>query len=484
MASVIPCANSQPQGLMSFRRRLFVSLFLALFLQSVLAGFWVRNELREKYAFLIEANLKKAADSFSYLVQTDSFDRIDVQSFQEGWDKYRKKMMETEEPVYEVYITDQFGRVLFSSRNSEEIGKDYSRWNDVYRTLRGRYGTRTTKNPDIPFTSDYYVAAPIESNDQIVGVLSVIEPNVQVNPMLMSTIKQISLGLGIIGLMMILLSFSTVMWITQPLDQIQEYCIKVSQGRKPRPLKLNVPELQQLAESFSKMRESLEGKKHVERYTQLLTHEMKSPLSSILISSELCMDPLDETERKKFLTNIITETKRSLGLLENLLSLARVESLEALREPKQFYLHEVFERLENDMKFVLSSKEVELELELKDEVKMVGDFELVYLALRNLVENATDFSSAGGKVTISAEKNPGTAGITIKVTDQGSGIPKYALHRVFDRFYSLERPGSGRKGSGLGLNLVREIVELHSGQISIQSPPDDFDHGTEVTIQI
>ena len=209
---------------MSFRRRIFLTFFISLFLQSVVAAFWVRNELREKYAYLIEANLKKAADSLSYLVEVDPTGHINSEKFRLGWERYRTKMIELDESLYAVYITNREGTVLFSSRSALEIGKDYSKWNDVYKTMRGKYGTRTTKNPDIPFTSDYYVAAPISVNGpngpRIEGVLSVIEPNVQVNPMLLSTIKQISIGLGIIGLAMILLSFSTVIWITNPLDQI------------------------------------------------------------------------------------------------------------------------------------------------------------------------------------------------------------------------------------------------------------------------
>ena len=89
--------------------------------------------------------------------------------------------------------------------------------------------------------------------------------------------------------------------------------------------------------------------------------------------------------------------------------------------------------------------------------------------MTNLLENAIDFSPQGAAVEITLGTRSGKAELTIR--DHGSGIPDYARQKVFDRFYSLRHPGSGRKGTGLGLTLVREAADLHGGAITLDPAP-------------
>ena len=111
------------------------------------------------------------------------------------------------------------------------------------------------------------------------------------------------------------------------------------------------------------------------------------------------------------------------------------------------------------------SKGVKLELELKEEPKLLGDNFLLQRALANLVQNALDFSSKGDLVKIVLDESKNS--VQISVIDNGVGIPDYARDKIFQRFYSLQRPDSDRKGSGLGLSFVQEICALHGGSVEI-----------------
>jgi two-component system sensor histidine kinase CreC len=100
-------------------------------------------------------------------------------------------------------------------------------------------------------------------------------------------------------------------------------------------------------------------------------------------------------------------------------------------------------------------------------VPVRGEAFILRSAVTNLLENAIDFSPAGGTVEVALRRENGTA--FIEISDRGPGVPDYATDRVFDRFYSLRHHASGRKGTGLGLTLVKEAAELHGGWVSLEA---------------
>ena len=98
-----------------------------------------------------------------------------------------------------------------------------------------------------------------------------------------------------------------------------------------------------------------------------------------------------------------------------------------------------------------------------------GEKFLLEQSVSNLVQNAIEFSPPNGSIALSLQAENGCAVITVE--DSGPGVPEYALEKIFDRFYSLPRPDTGRKSSGLGLSIVREIARLHGGNISLANRP-------------
>jgi two-component system sensor histidine kinase CreC len=114
---------------------------------------------------------------------------------------------------------------------------------------------------------------------------------------------------------------------------------------------------------------------------------------------------------------------------------------------------------------MLTRKQLSMETVVAKDVVVHGDTFLLHQALANLVQNAIDFSAPGGKISVYAKVSD--TKINLIVEDQGAGIPEYALVKIFDKFFSLQRPEGGRKSTGLGLNLVKEVAQLHHGHIDL-----------------
>ena len=112
-----------------------------------------------------------------------------------------------------------------------------------------------------------------------------------------------------------------------------------------------------------------------------------------------------------------------------------------------------------------------VELRAGDAATVEGDAFLLRRALANLVDNAVDFSPSGGVVTLGLQRRGRS--VDLVVQDHGPGIPDYAEDKVFEKFYSLARPGSRKKSTGLGLPFVKEIAELHLGRVTLKNAAGD-----------
>jgi two-component system sensor histidine kinase CreC len=234
--------------------------------------------------------------------------------------------------------------------------------------------------------------------------------------------------------------------------------------------RLGEGEIGQLGQAFEEMRTELEGKRYIEQYIQTLTHEMKSPLAAIQGAVELLREPMAEERHKRFCDNIESESKRMQRLIERLLLLASIERTPALRQPVPVDLSDLVRRAVASLAALGHTKEVRLSLADVPSVYVHGDSLLLETAVVNLLQNALDFAPRGSSIEVAIRT--GNDGAMLTVADQGPGIPAYALERVFERFYSLKRPDTGKKSTGLGLSLVREIMALHGGEVRLENRTD------------
>ncbi len=368
------------------------------------------------------------------------------------------------DPNLIVYITDARGIVRYDSRG-RDTGRDYARWNDVYLTLRGEYGARTTReDPEDEFSSVMYVAAPIRRAGEIIGVVTVGKPSVTVQPF----VERAAANVKEKGALMILAALAVGLlityWLTFSIRRLTAYARDVRDGRRPAVPRLREKELAQLAEAMDAMRSELEGKDYVERYLHSLTHELKSPLAAIRGTAELLDESMPRADRQRFIANIRAEADRLHQVVDQLLRLAAVEKQQGLAHPEPIDIGALIERLCEDRRWRLQQQGIEFDSQPAAGVKLVGERFLLQQAIGNLLDNAIDFSPRGGVIGLSCQVKEGVW--SLNLSDQGPGIPDYALTRVFERFYSLPRP-NGPRSSGLGLSFVNEVAQLHGGCVTL-----------------
>ena len=372
---------------------------------------------------------------------------------------------------YRVYVTNAHGIVVFDSEG-RDTGRDFSRWNDVYRTLRGQYGARSTlADPNDPASSVMHVAAPVrDASGRLIGVLSVAKPNRVLQPFVARSqgiiVRWGALLLGVA----LLTGLAAAWWLSHQLGLLRRYAQAVTAGERA-VLPETAGEFAELGHALETMRAKLEGKQYVEQYVHALTHEMKSPLAAIRASAELLERPLPDTQRGEFVAGIRAQSDRLARMIDKLLALAAVEHRQRLENVAPVDLDALIAGVAADTRERLRARDQVLDVDVPRDVPSPrGDAFLLGQALVNLVENASDFAPHGSHIELHATRIADT--LELRVRDRGPGIPDYATARVFERFYSLPRPDGGSRSSGLGLCFVAEVADLHGGDVTLANRDD------------
>jgi two-component system sensor histidine kinase CreC len=372
-------------------------------------------------------------------------------------------------------VVDRQGIVVFDSR-SAELGADHSRWHDVFRALRGQYGARTTRDVESdPQSAVMYVAAPIRDvstagGGELIGVVSVGKP-VQSFGQFVAAARQKTLQLGATSVVAVLLLVVILSaWLVRPFGLIADYLRYVREQRSFSLPRLGRRAVGALGAAYDEMRDALAGRNYVADYVQTMTHEVKGPLSAIRGAAELLQEPMGDADRARFLANIARETERIQELVDRMMELTALESRKSLDQAVPVPLRPLLGDVAAGAAATALARGIELVVVPGEAHPVVeGDAFLLQRAIANLVDNAVDFSPHGGRVTIAVVGRGRSCDVV--VTDQGPGIPEFAEGKVFEKFYSLARPATAKKSTGLGLSFVKEIAELHRGRITLKNAP-------------
>ena len=459
---------------MSKRSRIFAVLLLIYLAGTVLLLYRVLADLDPRYRESAEDSLVETAQLVATLVEQDlQGGAIDTHRLGPLFDALRTRRFEahifshTKTQVdLRLAVTDGAGRVLFDSQG-RAAGADHSRWNEVLLALRGQYGARTTPDePGRPETSVMYVAAPVRSNGAIVGVVSVGKP-VQSFGQFVEAARRKTLYVGLLSAAGVAL-FGLLMsvWVVRPLGLLTDFAAYVRSQRRLQPASLARVAVRIVRDAFDDMRDALAGRNYVADYVQTLTHEVKSPLSAIRGAAELLQDPaMPPQDRRRFLGNIVQETGRIQEVVDRMMELTRLEARRSLAHVAPVALGPLLDEVLAAASHAAAPRRVRIEREGGADATVEGDRFLLRRAIANLVDNAVDFSPDGGTVRVGLACEDPRAVVTVR--DGGPGVPDYARDKVFEKFYSLARPATGRKSTGLGLSFVRQVALLHHGRVAL-----------------
>ena len=200
-----------------------------------------------------------------------------------------------------------------------------------------------------------------------------------------------------------------------------------------------------------------------------ISHELKTPVGAIGLLAEAILDNTGDPELvQKFTENVLKESKRLSALIKDVIQLSRIQASETILSAEVVDLDEVVKDAIDRNAFKADRRKIKIDYLAQKGVKVVGDEEMLAVAIKNIVENAIVYSPEGSKVGVTLAKNGDIA--EVKVVDNGVGISKEDQDRIFERFYRTD-PARSREtgGTGLGLSIVKHVFTTHGGKILLSS---------------
>ena len=248
------------------------------------------------------------------------------------------------------------------------------------------------------------------------------------------------------------------------------------------PIDLNIvpieiePLIKEVNELFDKVKKTFLRER---RFTADAAHELRTPLAALKTHAEVALRENNPEIFKKSITKIIQGCNRSAHVVEQLLTLSRLEPEAFLENPTLFDLNEITQELIAEVAIQALKKDIDLSLDTPSNASLIrGNRSAMGILIRNLVDNAIRYSPNGTSVSVIIKASP--ENITLQVIDSGPGVPLEARKRIFDRFY--RQTDTKEEGSGLGLSIVKNIIRLHHGIIEAREP--ESGKGLEMFVSI
>jgi two-component system sensor histidine kinase CreC len=469
----------------SRRNRIFIGILVAYALGVAFLMYRQLGDIDPRYRESAEESLVETAYLVASLIETSSPDgTLHVDALPPVFRSlYQRRFsadiygIEKTRVELRMTVVDRSGTVIFDSSGAG-LGADHSQWHDVFLALRGRYGARTTADVEgDPRTSVMYVAVPIrekasDGQGAIVGAVSVGKP-VQSFGQFIEAARKKTLLLGATSVVAVaLLVMILSVWLVRPFGLIADYVRYVRAQRSFSLPRLGRRALGAIGAAYDEMRDALAGRNYVADYVQTLTHEVKGPLSAIRGAAELLQEPMPDADRTRFIGNIARETQRIQELVDRMLELTALESRKSLDHAVPVPIGPLVAEVAAAAAPAALARGLRIEIVATDDACPVvdGDAFLLQRAVANLLDNALDFSPPGSVVRVEVVTKARSCDIVVR--DAGPGIPEYAEGKVFEKFYSLPRPATKKKSTGLGLSFVKEIAELHRGRVALKNSPE------------
>jgi signal transduction histidine kinase len=280
------------------------------------------------------------------------------------------------------------------------------------------------------------------------------------------------------------------LYITNPIIKISEGVKKVTDGDFTVQLEFNKShrklqegfysdEIDELASNFNKMSRELNGMDYMRKdFMSNVSHEIKTPVAAITGFSEILLDGgLNEEEQKEYLNYLNEESIRLSRLCENMLRMSRLENQYIAQKKQKVQIDEQIRRCIIVLNEKWSEKNINFDLQLEKN-SLLSDYDLLFQVWTNLIDNAIKYSGQNGMIQILTGIDCGM--LTVTIRDEGIGIAKEKQDKIFDKFYQCDESHK-KQGSGLGLSIVKRILELLEGTIELDSKEGK---GTTMTVRV
>jgi heavy metal sensor kinase len=381
-----------------------------------------------------------------------------------------------------IQIFNATGDSVASSKNTQGITSVSEQ--AMYAALQGRstFDNLTSSYPTKKMQTFRVFITPALQNDRVEYIVEVASPldsiTSALNSLKVTLFILFPITILITGIMGAFLAKMTL----RPVDNMIRTIHDIT--AENMKMKLSIPntkdEIQKLAETFNDMLVRLDyAFTSQKNLFEDLSHELKTPLTILKGEFEVVLKKMRSPEDyAATLRSSLEEVNKMTKLVENLLMLASFESKNIMPEKKILDLGLIVQSVVNNIKALAQTKEIELTFSGKEGVSVIGDEKQLKQLFLNIVDNAVKYTPEKGLVNVSVGSDGKNAVVTVK--DTGVGIPKIDLENIFKRFYRVKSVKSSR-GFGLGLSIVKSIVDAHKGHIKVESV---LQKGTTFTITL
>ena len=368
--------------------------------------------------------------------------------------------------VSRVIVTDETAKIIYDSASSS-TGDRYALLPEIIEALSVN-DVFSWKYSDGTMVSK--ASTPVISYGSLIGSVYMMEYDTEQGALIHSlqvNTFSITMALEIILILFSLLFSRTFtarvrkIMVSMRIIREGDYSHRVSMGGND--------ELTVLGEEFNDLVDRLRTSENKRRqFVSDASHELKTPLASIkLLSDSILQNEMDLQTAKEFVEDIGNEADRLNRMSQKLLTLTYIEG-HPESDFEITYIAPTVERVARMVSAIAAKNNIQIELELQNDSPILILEDDLYQIVFNLAENGIKYNTPGGRLTISLGRQEDTAILT--VADTGVGIPADSIEHIFERFYRVDKARSRQTGgSGLGLSIVRNIVERNNGQISVES---------------
>ena len=448
-------------------------VFIGFFVMFFTAGQWWTDRVD-----LLTRNAQNISESYAELItvgtKTESVDELTVTSLN----------FAHEATLSEYFITDVHGKVIYCCHGSVKKEKVCDKHKKLTvskehmdRAIDGGFTDYTTQ--DEFGIGKFVVAVPIKNGDEVVSVSYAVEDAITgflpyVSGIMQGTTYAILGTLFVIFFVMYFITRS----ITKPLSQMKEATEHYAKGefqyRADESYKIK--DFSEFAKSLNKMADELKINEDSQKsFVANVSHELKTPMTSIGGFIDGMLDgTIPPEQEKKYLRIVSSEIKRLSRMVVSMLNLSKIEAGEIQLVPKDYDVSkQLFDTL---LSFERSIDEKKIEIvgfEDMGEVKINADKDLIQQVIYNLMDNAVKFTPENGTITLNARRIEDGTVVTIR--NSGEGISEEEISRIFERFYKVDKSRSyDVKGVGLGLYIVKTIINMHDGDITAESKQGQY----------
>jgi two-component system sensor histidine kinase CreC len=365
-------------------------------------------------------------------------------------------------------IIDATGRVVYDSLK-RWLGHDLSSYREVREALISGYGH--SECHELDGEEMMSVVSPVFAEGEVVGAVMASKSDFVLKPVLhrfQDAARLVGLAAGAAILLLVL---SLFIYFLKPIELWFAYTDLFKKGQLPARPNLRRTRLRSLGAAIDHIYDSLSHRSYIEDLVTCLSHEMRSPVAIIRSSAELMLKNAERTpEDTIHLEDMIRHSDRMANLITRVITVAGIEKKDYLKELKAFNFRFMIQEFVREYRSRAEERKMKITVDVPEDLVVYCDSHLLLAAIGSLIQNAMEHSPVGSTIELSAHEGPKK--VEIQIRDHGTGIPDYAIDRIFEKHYSLPKETTNLKSSGLGLSFVREVAALHWGDIDIKNHPE------------